>query len=152
MKGKSKRSSIKTLSLAEVEHVAHSLAQRLMEWDEPIPPFDTRFPTRLESCLKTPFQKFGGKSLYPRLEGKAAILFYLMIKNHPFQNGNKRVAVMTLLYFLAQNKRWFKVSNEQLYIFANGIAKGDPKNKDLVLKNTISFLRKYVVERDFELS
>ena len=148
MKIKPRRSFIRGLTLIEIESVAHSLARELMEWDEPIPPFNTRFPDRLESCLKNPFQKFGGKSLYPRLEDKAAILFYLIIKNHPFQNGNKRVAVMTLLYFLAQNQRWLTVKNELMYIFATGIAKSDPKNKDEIIKNTKSFLRKHIVKQD----
>ncbi|QQG42451.1 MAG: Fic family protein [Candidatus Giovannonibacteria bacterium] len=44
----------------------------------------------LESCLATPFHSFGGKSAYKGLIGKASMLFYLLVKNHPFQNGNKR--------------------------------------------------------------
>lgn len=50
------RFTIKPITISQVETVAHSLAQELMLWGEPIPPFDTRFPDRLESCLKTPFQ------------------------------------------------------------------------------------------------
>jgi len=38
-----------------------------------------------------PFQKFSGKDLYPGLLSKAAMLFYLLIKDHPFQNGNKEL-------------------------------------------------------------
>ncbi|MDP1719176.1 MAG: Fic family protein, partial [bacterium] len=81
---------MKPLTIAEVEYIAHSLAKELMTWDEPIPDFGTRFPNVLESCLLTPFQRFGGKSAYSSFLKKASMLFYLMIKNHPFQNGNKR--------------------------------------------------------------
>lgn len=127
------RPAIKKPTIVEIEYVAHRLAQLLLEFGEPIPPFNTRYPDKLESCLKTPFQTFQKKSLYKTFETKAAVLFYLLIKNHPFQNGNKRVAVVTLLYFLAQNNRELKVSNMSLYEFSKEIAASDPKDKDAVL-------------------
>jgi len=45
------RPVIHKLTIAEVEYIAFSLAQELMEYGEPIPPFDTRYPEKLESCL-----------------------------------------------------------------------------------------------------
>ncbi len=140
-----KRTTLVQISVAQVESVAHSLARELMEWDEPIPAFDTRFPDRLESCLKTPFQKFSGRSLYRGIVGKGAILFYLMVKNHPFQNGNKRVAVMTLLYFFYQNGWWLTVSNDKLYIFANEVAKSEPRNSQNQIKEIRRFINKFLV-------
>jgi death-on-curing family protein len=95
-----------------VEHIAVQLSQEMLEFDEPIPDFATRYPNRLESCLATPFQTFAKKSLYSSLVSKASILFYLMIKNHPFQNGNKRIATTTLMVFLFLNKKWTKLKNE----------------------------------------
>ena len=80
---------IKILSVDEVKHIAFEVAQRLMTWNEPIPDFETRYPGKLESCLASPFQTFDKKDLYKGLIHKAAILFYLMIKNHPFQNATK---------------------------------------------------------------
>jgi len=139
--------AIVQINLSQVEVVAHSLAQELMNWNEPIPAFDTRYPDRLESCLKTPFQKFASRSLYRGLIGKGAILFYLMIKNHPFQNGNKRVAVMTLLYFLFKNQYWLDVSNDVLYQFANDVAASPPEQKDKVLRIIRSFIRRYLSRR-----
>jgi len=136
---------IKEVSLAQVQDVAHSLAQKLMEWGEPIPPFDTRFPERLESCLKTPFQRYDGKSLYRGLVGKGAILFYLMVKNHPFQNGNKRVAIMTLLYFLYRNGRWINVANNTLYEFANHVAESDPRVRQKIMVKIRTFIRRNMV-------
>jgi death-on-curing family protein len=137
------RPTIHKPTLAEVEFIAFSLAQELMEYGEPIPSFDTRYPDKLESCLLTPFQTFDGKSLYKTLEGKAAILFYLMIKNHPFQNGNKRVAVVTLYYFLMSNKKELKVDNIKLYELAKEVASSDPQNKDEVIGNIQSFIKKF---------
>lgn len=71
---------MRIISLPEVEYLAYRLARELMSWSEPIPDFSTRFPNVLESCLTTPFQTYGRKSLYKGLVGKASILFYLMIK------------------------------------------------------------------------
>jgi len=137
------RPAIKKLNIVEIEYVAHRLAQELMEYGEPIPPFNTRYPEKLESCLKTPFQTFNRKSLYRTFETKAAILFYLMIKNHPFQNGNKRVAVLTLIYFLIQNGRRLKVDNKILYEFAKEIASSDAQKKDPAIFSIRDFIVQY---------
>ena len=125
---------MKQLSIAEVEYVAFSLAKEFMEWDEPIPAFDSRFPNTLESCLAVPFQKFGGKNLYKGLTEKGAILFYLMVKNHPFHNGNKRIAMTTLFYFLHKNKKSLKVNNQELYNFTKWVAESHSKFKDETVK------------------
>lgn len=139
---------IKVLSIAEVEYIAHVLAKRWMDWGEPIPDFSTRYPNKLESCLATPFQTFGNKELYKGLGAKAAILFYLLIKNHPFQNGNKRIAVASLLVFLDDNNRWLKVDNVTLYNFAVWVAESSPTVKDQVIAAIEVFLKKYIVMVD----
>src|SRR5262245_27139885 len=102
---------IRKIHLVDVECVAFQLAKKLVDWDEPIPDFSTRFPEKLEGAINAPFQTFDRKSLYKGLVGKAAALFYLMIKDHPFQNGNKRIAVATLLCFLLGNKYWLSVTS-----------------------------------------
>lgn len=137
---------LKPVTLPEVEYTAHSLAQKFMGWDEPIPEFGSRFSNILESCLKVPFQSFGKKSMYKGITGKAAILFYLMIKNHPFINGNKRIAIMTLLVFLHKNDKWLKVSNESLYNFAKSIAESSPKNKETTIFGIEGFVKNYMVK------
>lgn len=133
---------IKRISLLEVEYIAYQLAKELMEWDEPIPEFGTRYPGRLESCLAQPFQTFQGL-LYPGLIKKAAMLFYLMNKNHPFENGNKRIAVTTLLYFLGENDLWLETTNELLYNFAKEVAGSNPGDKVLVVKKIEEFIQQY---------
>lgn len=133
---------IKKISILEVEYIAYQLAKELMEWDEPIPEFGTRYPGRLEGCLAQPFQTFEG-SLYPGLVKKAAMLFYFMIKNHPFENGNKRIAVTTFLYFLSENNLWLETSNELLYNFAKEVAESDPVSKTSVAKKIEEFIQQY---------
>ena len=136
---------IKALSIAEVEYIAFRLAKELMTYNEPIPDFTTRFPNILESCVAVPFQTFGRKHFYKGVVGKAAILFYLMIKNHPFQNGNKRIAMTTLLYFLYKNQKWLKVDNKELYNFAVWVAESNPRLKKETIQAIETFLKAYLV-------
>lgn len=138
---------LQTLSLQEVHYAAHALAKALMGFDEPIPPFTTRYPEKLESCLAIPFQQFSKKQLYKGLNGKASILFYLMIKNHPFQNGNKRIAVTSLLVFLYKNKKWLKVDTKELYNFAVWIAESPAKLKDETVSAIERFIKINLVNR-----
>lgn len=137
--------TIRAISLAEVEAVAFELARQYLGWDEPIPSFGTRFPRVLESCLAAPFQTFSRQALYRGLTGKAAILFYLMVKNHPFQNGNKRIAVTTLLYFLHRNGKWLKVDTKELYNLAKWVAESNPKLKDATIAAMAKFVDVYLV-------
>jgi len=136
---------IAKITIAEVEYTAYYLAQKFLNWNEPIPDFSTRFPNALESCLTTPFLSFGGKILYKGFIGKASVLFYLMIKNHPFENGNKRIAMTTLFYFLHKNKKWLKIDNQELYNFAKWVAESNPKLKKETVDAIQKFLKTYLV-------
>lgn len=131
---------MKKLTVKEVEYIAFRLAQEILSFNEPIPDFSTRFPNILESCLAAPFQSFTGKSFYPGLIDKASILFYLIIKNHPFQNGNKRIAMTTLFVFLYKNKKWLKADTQELYNFTMWIAQSPPKFKDETVRAIKKFL------------
>ncbi len=136
---------MRKIEIAEVEKVAFALAKKLLSFDEPIPDFATRFPNILESCLETPFQTYGQGDLYPTTIKKVSILFYLIIKNHPFQNGNKRIAVMALLYALSLDGKWLQVDPRNLYEFAVLVAESSPKNKETVLIFIEGFIEKYLV-------
>lgn len=138
---------MKEITLAEVEYLAFRLAKELLEFDEPIPDFSTRFPHNLESCLAVPFQKFTRKDVYKGLIAKASILFYLLIKNHPFQNGNKRIAMTTLFVFLYKNGKWLKVDEKELYNFAVWVAQSPARLKDEVVKGIEKFLKTFLVRR-----
>ena len=137
---------MKFISIAEIEYLAFNLAKETMDFNEPIPAFSTRFPNILESCLGTPLQGFSGKSLYHGLISKAAILFYLMVKNHPFQNGNKRIAMTTLFVLLHKNKKWLKVDNQELYNFATWVAASPARLKDETAKAVEKFIKAYLVD------
>ena len=134
------------ITVKEVEYLAFRLAQEMLSFNELIPDFSTRFPNVLESCLATPFQSFSKKSLYPSLVSKAGMLFYLMIKNHPFQNGNKRIAMTTLFVFLFKNKKWIRVDAQELYNFTVWIAQSPRQFKEETVKAIEKFLRSHLVD------
>lgn len=134
------------ISIDEVELISHRLAKRMLRWDEPIPDFNTRYPNILESCLSVPFQTYNKRNLYHGLIPQAAILFYLMIKNHPFQNGNKRVAITTLFVFLFQNGKWIRVDSQELYNFAVWVASSPPAFREEVMAAIEKFLKKTIVD------
>lgn len=131
------------MTVDEIKYTALRLAKDTMSWDEPIPEFETRYPHILESCIITPFQRFNNKFLYKGLTGKAALLFYLLIKNHPFQNGNKRIAITTLLIFLLINGYWLKADTMTLYNTALWVARSPADGKDEVIKYIRKFVEKY---------
>ena len=137
------------IELPEFELLCFKLARELFSKYEPIPDFVTRYPGILESCLEAPRQTFENKLLYPTLISQAAILFYLLVKNHPFQNGNKRVALTALLVFLALNRKWLKTTSYKLYIFAMKVADSKPSEKDAILKFLQAFIRRNIVPTPF---
>ena len=137
---------IHKIEIRHIKYLAFVLAKKHMDFDEPIPDFSTRFPNVLESCLATPFQGFGKRNFYPTLVSKTSILFYLMIKNHPFQNGNKRLAMTTMFVFLHENNTWLIVGTQELYNFAVWVASSPPKLKDETVKAVEKFIRTHLTD------
>ncbi len=133
------------ITIQDVEYIAFELAKKHLSFDEQIPDFSTRFPNILESCLVTPFQKFSRKPLYPSLVGRASMLFYLMIKNHPFQNGNKRIAMTVLLVFLYKNNKWLSADTQSLYNFTVWIAQSPAELKEQVVRSIEQYIKKHLV-------
>jgi len=139
---------MRIITVADVEYLAFRLAKEHLSFNEPIPDFSTRFPNVLESCVVTPFQRFSGKALYPSLVAKAGILFYLMIKNHPFQNGNKRIAITTLLAFLHGNGKWLEADTQELYNFTVWVAMSPAEFKEQVVVAIQKFIRNHLTDAD----
>jgi prophage maintenance system killer protein len=65
-----------------------------------------------ESAIEQIRQTFGGVELYPSIEEKAATLLYLIVKNHAFADGNKRIGAACFLYFLERNNALKNADNE----------------------------------------
>jgi len=95
---------------------------------------------RFESIVKNLYQTFGGKELYGSIEEKAAHLLYLIIKDHPFTDGNKRIASFLFVYFLDKNNYLYKsigekkINDNALAVLALLIAESNPKEKEVMVK------------------
>ncbi|MBQ7613250.1 MAG: type II toxin-antitoxin system death-on-curing family toxin [Spirochaetaceae bacterium] len=76
----------------------------------------------LDSALKTPFQTFEGKDLYPAILDKVSQLCYSLIKNHPFADGNKRIGVHLTLLFLMINNIELTYTQKDLIEFGLSVA------------------------------
>ncbi|MGP1564861.1 MAG: type II toxin-antitoxin system death-on-curing family toxin [Treponema sp.] len=85
----------------------------------------------LDSSLKSIFQTFDGKELYPSILDKAAQLCYALIENHPFLDGNKRIGVHLTLIFLKINGIDLNYSQEELIDFVLKIASGKIKKDEI---------------------
>ena len=94
----------------------------------------------LASTLGAVMQTADGKDVYPSLEEKAAHLFYLLIKNHPFTDGNKRIAAALFLWFLERNGilggavGGRLISNAALVALTLMIAESRPQEKDVLVR------------------
>ena len=94
---------------------------------------------KLKSVVATIYQSFAGEDLYPTTEQKAANLLYLMVKDHPLVDGNKRSAAALFIEFLAQNNLLFSadgtplVSNNALAAMTLMVAMSNPQEKDLMV-------------------
>ena len=94
---------------------------------------------KLKSVIATIYQSFAGEDLYPTTEQKAANLLYLMVKDHPLVDGNKRSAAALFIEFLAQNNLLFSadgtplVSNNALAAMTLMVAMSNPQEKDLMV-------------------
>lgn len=122
-----------------------------MAHDEPMPDFASHDRNKLESSLDTIKQGFNGEELYPSLTHKAAMVFYLITKNHAFENGNKRMAVCILLFFLLKNHKWLHVDPRKLYDIAVLVASSKAAEKDIVFKTVERFITTNMVDSPDEL-
>ncbi len=111
---------------------------------EPIPLLLPTNYDRADSCLKTPFQTFGGRHLYQGFMRKAAVLFYLLNKNHVLSNGNKRMACLTLGYFCYINGKTLTIPSDRFYLLAGYVTESDAARNDFIIDRIIDILRPHI--------
>lgn len=100
-----------------------------------------------ESSVNQIYQTFDGVELYPTLEEKAAMLLYLIVKNHSFADGNKRIGASCFLYFLNQNNILYKndkpiLDNATLFALTLLIATSKPEEMETVKQIVLSVLNR----------
>ena len=89
-------------------------------------------------------QSFGGKSVYPTVEEKAAHLLYFMVKNHPFIDGNKRSGAYSFIWFLneAGVLDRSRITPPALTAITLFVAESDPKHKERMIHLILQLLKK----------
>ena len=98
------------------------------------------------SSINTIYQTFDGKDLYPSVEEKAAMLLYLVTKNHSFSDGNKRIAAFLFLWFLEKNGILYKsnglrlIENNTLVALTLMIAESRTEEKDVMVKVIVNLI------------
>jgi len=101
-----------------------------------------------KSSIATIYQTFGGVDLYPSIEEKAANLFYFIVKNHSFSDGNKRIAAFLFLYFLENNGLLFsetgrkRIADNALVALTLMVAVSKPDEKETMIKVIVNLINK----------
>ena len=98
----------------------------------------------LEGILGNVFQSAFGEDVYPSLEEKAAHLLYFIVKNHPFNDGNKRSGAFAFIWFLRKSGLQFldRISPETLASVTILIAESNPKEKDKMVGLVLMLLKR----------
>jgi death-on-curing family protein len=102
-----------TLQYEDAIKVISNIRKELISKKEASELFGLDSKGKLKGIIETIYQTFDGKELYPSLEEKAAHLLYFIIKDHPFVDGNKRIASFLFIYFLDKNNYLNKSSGEK---------------------------------------
>ncbi len=101
-----------------------------------------------KSSIGQIYQTFDGVELYPSVEEKAAMLLYLVTKNHSFSDGNKRIAATLFLWFLNNNRILYRtdgskrIEDNTLVALTLMIAESRPEEKDVMVKVVVNLINK----------
>ena len=94
------------------------------------------------------YQTFGGDDLYPSVEEKAAMLLYVVVKNHSFIDGNKRIAAMLFLWFMEKNGILYsadgnkRIADNTLVALTLMIAESRTEEKDVMVKVVVNLINR----------
>ena len=128
------------LTYDDTKRVIHEIKKELINKNEATELFGRKINNNFKAIIGNIYQTFNDEELYPSLEEKAAQLLYFIIKDHPFVDGNKRIASCLFIYFLDKNNYLLKPNNERnindntLTALTLLIAISDPKDKDILIK------------------
>ena len=101
-----------------------------------------------KSSIGQIYQTFAGEDLYPSVEEKAAMLLYLVVKNHSFSDGNKRIAAMLFLWFMEKNDILYgedgrkRIADNTLVALTLMIAESRTEEKDVMVKVVVNLINK----------
>lgn len=125
----------------------HQVKEKLIERGEGSALFGQEISHKFEGIVGALYQTFDKKDLYPSVEEKAANLLYLVIKDHPFGDGNKRSGSLLFIYYLEKNNCLRKASGEAkipdttIVALALLIATSHPREKDVTIRIITNLLK-----------
>ena len=125
-------------------HAIRSLKERFGESSL----FGNEKDDSFKSSIGQIYQTFDGVDLYPSVEEKAAMLLYLVTKNHSFSDGNKRIAATLFLWFLNNNRILYRedgskrIADNTLVALTLMIAESRPEEKDVMVKVVVNLINK----------
>jgi len=128
------------LDYKEAKEEIEKLKQDLISKNEATNLFGMEREDSFKGIIRNIYQTFGGADLLPTIEEKAANLFYYIVKDHPFVDGNKRIGAFLFVLFLSKNNYLYntegelKINSNALVSLALLIAHSNPKEKDLIIK------------------
>ena len=112
------------------------------------PLFGNEKDDSFKSSIGQIYQTFGGVDLYPSVEEKAAMLLYLVTKNHSFSDGNKRIAATLFLWFMHNNGILYRedgtkrIADSALVALTLMIAESRTQEKDIMVKVVVNLINK----------
>ena len=112
------------------------------------PLFGNEKDDSFKSSIGQIYQTFGGVDLYPSVEEKAAMLLYLVTKNHSFSDGNKRIAATLFLWFMNNNGILYRedgtkrIADSTLVALTLMIAESRTQEKDVIVKVVVNLINK----------
>ena len=112
------------------------------------PLFGNEKDDSFKSSIGQIYQTFGGADLYPSVEEKAAMLLYLVTKNHSFSDGNKRIAATLFLWFMNNNGILYRedgtkrIADSTLVALTLMIAESRTQEKDVMVKVVVNLINK----------
>lgn len=112
-----------------IEIIHDHLVAELWSQDEPVLATEYRNQVLIDSAVNRPFQTAMGQEIHPTLVDKGVALFHSLISNHPFQNGNKRTAVLALNIFFSANEHCCFLGQLKTIELATDIAQYRERNK-----------------------
>jgi len=128
------------LDYDEAVREIEKLKKELMIKQEATELFGLEREGSFRGIIRNIYQTFGGVDLLPTIEEKAANLFYYIVKDHPFVDGNKRIGAFMFILFLNKNNYLYdkkgevKINSNALVSLALLIAHSNPDEKDLIIK------------------
>lgn len=139
IKSKRGNKTINPLSIEWANKVIVGIKQNITDTGRSLGMLGIDINRKLDSVLNNINQSFSGKDLYPTIEDKSSNLLYFTIKDHPFLDGNKRIASILFIAFLDRNNYLYrengerKINDNALVALALLVAVSNPEEKDLII-------------------